>query len=79
MKKYLEKSSNTTMGNLHKKRQGLQYPKEKPPDTYLEDKITTNVVDFTTVGPSTNKEGEIYSDLCGCFPTTSSRGGGTYM
>ena len=24
--------------------------------------------------PSTTKEGKIYSDLYGCFPTTSSRG-----
>ena len=67
------------MGNLHNIRQGLQSNKEKPPDTDLEDKITTNVVDFKTVEPSTNKEGKIYSDLCGRFPTTSSRGGNTYM
>ena len=33
-----------------------------------------NVVYYTTVEPSTIKEGNIYSDLCGRFPTTSSRG-----
>ena len=56
------------------RRQGLQSTKEKPPDTDLENKITTNVVYFTTVEPSTTKEGKIYSDLCRRFPTTSSRG-----
>ena len=39
IKKHLEKQRNTTMGNLHMRRQGLQYSKEKPPDTDLEDKI----------------------------------------
>ena len=72
--KHLEKSINTTMGHLHMRRQGLQSTKEKPPDTDLENKITTNVVYFTTVEPSTTKEGKIYSDLCRRFPTTSSRG-----
>ena len=50
-------------------RQGLQLTKEKPPDTDLEN----NVVYFTTVEPSTTKEGKIYSDLCGRLPTTSNR------
>ena len=45
-----------------------------PPDTDLEDKIKINVLYCTTVKPSTTKEGKIYSDLCGRFPTTSSRG-----
>ena len=36
--------------------------------------ITTNVVYCTTVEPNTTKEVKIYSDLCGRFPTTSSRG-----
>ena len=44
IKKHLDKSRNTTMGNLQMRRQGLQLTKERPPDTYLEDKITTNVV-----------------------------------
>ena len=33
-----------------------------------------NVMFCTTVDPSTTKEGKIYSDLCGRFPTISSRG-----
>ena len=40
----------------------------------MEDKIKTNMVYCRTVGPSTTKEGKIYSYLCGRFPTTSSRG-----
>ena len=56
------------------RRQGLQSTKEKYPDTDLEDKIKTNIVYCTTVGPITTKEGKIYSNLCGRFPTTSSRG-----
>ena len=62
------------MGHLHTRRQGLQSTKEKPPDTDLEDNIKTNVVYCTTVEPRTTKEGNIYSYLCGSFPTTSSRG-----
>ena len=62
------------MQHLHMRRQGLQPTKEKPPDTDLEDKIKTNVVYWTTVEPRTTKEGKIYSDLCGRFPTTSSMG-----
>ena len=62
------------IGHLHMRRQGLQLTKDKPPYIDLEDKITTNVVYFTTVEPSTTKEGNIYSDLCRRFPTTSSRG-----
>ena len=62
------------MEHLNTRRQGLQSTKEKPPDTYMEDKIKTNVVYFTTVEPSTTKEGRICSELCGRFPTTSSRG-----
>ena len=69
IKKQLEKSRNTTMGNFHMRIQGLQSTKEKPPDTDMEDKITTNVVYFTTVEPSTTKEGKIYLDICRRFPT----------
>ena len=47
------------MGHLHMKRKWLQSTKEKPPDTDLEDKIKMNVVYFTTVDPSTTKEGNI--------------------
>ena len=63
------------MGHLHMRRQGLQSTKEKPPDTDLEEKIKTNVLFSTTVDPRETKELKIYSDLCGHFPTTSSRGG----
>ena len=37
----------------------------------MEYKIKTNVVYYTTVDPRTTKEGKIYLDLCGRFPTTS--------
>ena len=74
IKEHLEKSRNTTMGHLHMRRQGLQSTKEKPPDTDLEEKIKTNVLFSTTVDPKETKEVKIYSDLCGRFPTTSSRG-----
>ena len=73
IKKHLEKSRNTTMGHLHMRRQGLKSTKDKPTDTNLEENIETNVVYCTTVEPSTTKEGKIYSDLCGLFPTTSCR------
>ena len=43
------------MGNLHMRRKGLQYTKEKPTDIYLEYKIKTNVVFWTNVDPSTTK------------------------
>ena len=42
------------------RRQGLQWTKEKPTDTDLEDKTKKNVVYCTTVEPSTTKEGKIY-------------------
>ena len=74
IKKHLEKSRNTTMGNLHMKRQGLQFTKEKPPDTDLEYNIKKNVVYCITVEPITTKEGKIFSYLCGNFPTTSRKG-----
>ena len=56
------------------RRQGLKSTKETPPDTDLKDNIKTNVLYFTTVDPSTTKEGKIYSDLCICLSTTSIRG-----
>ena len=74
IKKHLDKSRNTTIGNLLMRIQGLQLTKDKPPDTDLEDKVKTNLVYCTTVDPSTTKEGKIYSDICRRFPTTSSRG-----
>ena len=74
IKKHLDKSRNTTMGHLYMRRKGLQSTKDKSPDTDLEDKIKTNVVYCTTVEHITTKESKIYSYLCGCFPTTSSRG-----
>ena len=58
--KHLDKSRNTTMGHLHMSRKGLKSTKDKPPDTYLEDNIKTDVVYCTTVYPSTTKEGKIY-------------------
>ena len=51
------------MGHLNMIRQGLQSTKEKPFDTDLEDKITTDVLYFTTVEPSTTKEVKIYADV----------------
>ena len=54
--------------------QGLQSTKEKPSDKTLEDNIKTNLLYCTTVDPITTKEVRIYSDICGRFPTTSSRG-----
>ena len=61
------------MGHFHMRRQGLQSAKDNSPDTGLYNKITNNVVYFTTVDPSTTKEGKIYSYICGHFPTTSSK------
>ena len=62
------------MEHLHMRIQGLQSTKEVPPDTDLEYKIKQNLVFCTTVDPSTTMEGKIYSDIWGCFPTTSIRG-----
>ena len=62
------------MGHFHIRRQGLKLTKQKPPDTDLEDNITTNLVYCTTVEPSTTKEGKIYSYICRRLPTTSSMG-----
>ena len=59
IKNHLEKSRNKTIVHLHMRRQGLQLTKEKPLDTDLEENIKTNVVFFTTVEPSTTKEGKI--------------------
>ena len=55
IKKHLDESRNTMMGHFHMRRQGLQLTKEKPPDTELEDEITTNVVYCKTMEPSTTK------------------------
>ena len=52
---------------------GLQSTKEKPADIELKDKSKTNILFCTTVKPITTKEGNIYSDICGSLPTTSSR------
>ena len=62
------------MGHLKMRIKGLQSTKETPSDTDLEDKIKRNIVFCTTVDPSTAKEAKIYSDICGRFTTTSSRG-----
>ena len=62
------------MGHIQMRRKGLQPTKEKTPDTYLEDKKKTDLVFCTTVYPRTTKEGKIYLELCGSFPTTSIRG-----
>ena len=61
------------MGHLQMRRQGLESTKEKPPDTDLEDK-ENNLVYCTNVDSSKNKQGKIYSDICGRFTTTSIRG-----
>ena len=55
IKKHLDKSSNTTMRHLHTKRKGLKSTRENPPDTDLEDKITTYVAYCTTVEPIKTK------------------------
>ena len=60
------------MRNLNIKRQGIKSTKEKNPDTDLEDKFKTNIVFCATIDPSTTKEGDIYSDICRKFHTTSS-------
>ena len=55
-------------------RHGIKSTKEKPPDIDLAYNRKINVLFFTTVDPRKMKEGKNYSDLCGRFPTTSSRG-----
>ena len=62
------------MGNLHMGIKGLQSNKEITPDIDLEEKIKTNLFFCTTVDLRTTREGNIYSDICGSFVTTSSRG-----
>ena len=65
IKKHLEKLSNTKMGHLYMRIQGLKSTKYKPPDTDLEDKSKTNVVLCINVDSSTTKEGNfthIYVD-----------------
>ena len=74
IKKHLEKSRNEKIVHLHTRRLGIQSTKAKPPVTDLGEKIKTNLVFCKTVYPSTTKEGKIYSDICGSFPTTSIRG-----
>ena len=46
------------MGQLHMKRGGLQWTREKNPDTNLEHKSKENVVFCTTVDLFTRKEGK---------------------
>ena len=62
------------MGHLYMIRQVLQSTREKPPGIDLEYKIKNILVFDTIVDPSTTKEGKFYSNLCGRFPITSSRG-----
>ena len=52
---------------------GCNQPK-KTPYIDLEDKNKNNAVFCTTVDASTTKEVDVYSDICGQFRTTSSRG-----
>ena len=61
------------MGHLHMRRQGLKSTKDKPPDTDLEEKITVNVVYYTTVEPSTSTQ--IYSE----FSPSLQSGGGIHL
>ena len=56
------------MIQLHMRIQGLQPTKEKPTDANLEGKSKTIVVFCTTIYPSTNKEGKIYSELADGSP-----------
>ena len=62
------------MGHLNMRRQGPQPTKEKSPDTDPEDKSKPNVLFCITVEPRKTKERKFYSNICGHFPTTSSRG-----
>ena len=62
------------MIHLHMRKQELKPTREKLLDTDMEDKSKKNVFFFTTIDPSTKNEGNVYSDLCRRFPTTSSRG-----
>ena len=59
------------MGQPHIIRQELKSIREKPPDTYLEDKSKKNVMFCTSVDPSTTKEENFYSVLCKRIPATS--------
>ena len=72
--KNIDKSIDTTMENLQLRRQVLKSTKKKPPDTDLDEKCKTDVVFCNTMDPSTTKEGEIYSNLCGCLPITPNKG-----
>ena len=63
-----------TFVHLNMRRQGLQSTREKPSDIELEGRRITNIILCTTVDPNTTKEGKSYSDICGRFPITSSRG-----
>ena len=62
------------MVHLQMKRHSIKSTKGKPSDIDLKDKIKINVLFCTILDPSTTKEGKIYSDWCGRFPTASSRG-----
>ena len=62
------------MGHHHTRIQGPQPTREKPQDKDLEDKSKRNVVFCTTVDPDTTNKDKIYSDICGRFPKTRSRG-----
>ena len=71
--KHIEKLINTTMGNLHMRRQVTKPTGKKPTYTDLEDKCNVNVGFCTTVEPITSKEGKIYSELCGRLSITTNK------
>ena len=63
--KHIEKSTNTKMGHLHMRIQGLKSTRDIPQDKDMKYKSKTNLVFYTTVDPSTMKEGKfthIYED-----------------
>ena len=61
------------------RRQGLKWTKEKLPNTDLMDKIKANVVYFTTVEPSTTKEGKYILRYMRTFTHTTSIRGNKYI
>ena len=54
---HLETSMITTIGHLHMKLQRLQSKRKTTPDTDMKGKCKTNLFYYTTIEPSTTKEG----------------------
>ena len=73
IKTNLYKSINTTLVHLHMKIQGVLSTQKKALDADLSDNRKTNIVFCVPVDQSDYDEGNIYSGLCGCFPTISNK------